>query len=66
MRRRLAAMAVVTGILATVMPAEAKTHATLGYVWHYDLRWMEAEREFRRALVLNPSYALARIWYANC
>ena len=43
----------------------AEAHATLGYVWHYDLRWMEAEREFRRALVLNPSYALARIWYAN-
>lgn len=43
----------------------AEAHATLGYVWHYDLRWADAEREFRRALVLNPSYSLAHIWYAN-
>jgi TolB-like protein/Tfp pilus assembly protein PilF/tRNA A-37 threonylcarbamoyl transferase component Bud32 len=43
----------------------AEAHATLGFVWHYDLRWVEAEREFRRALDLNSSYSLAHIWYAN-
>lgn len=43
----------------------AEAHATLGYVRHYDWQWAEAERSLRRAIALNPSYALARIWYAN-
>ena len=43
----------------------AEAHATLGYVRHYDWQWAEAERSLRRAISLNPSYALARIWYAN-
>jgi eukaryotic-like serine/threonine-protein kinase len=46
-------------------PFSAEAHATLGYVRHYDWQFDEAEREFRRALELNPSYPLARIWYAN-
>ena len=46
-------------------PSSAEAHAALGYVWHYDLRWADAEREFRRAIELNPNFALARIWYAN-
>lgn len=43
----------------------AEAHATLGFVRHYDWEWEESERSFRRAIALNPSYALARIWYAN-
>lgn len=43
----------------------AEAHATLGYVRHYDWKWDESETSFRRAIALNPSYALARIWYAN-
>jgi TolB-like protein/tetratricopeptide (TPR) repeat protein len=43
----------------------AEAHAALGYVRHYQWQWEEAEREFRRAIELNPSYALARLWYAN-
>jgi TolB-like protein/tetratricopeptide (TPR) repeat protein len=43
----------------------AEAHATLGYVRHYDWQWAEAERSLQRAIALNPSYALARIWYAN-
>jgi tetratricopeptide (TPR) repeat protein len=43
----------------------AEAHATLGYVRHYDWEWAEAESSFKRAIALNPSYALARIWYAN-
>ncbi|HEY2379096.1 MAG TPA: protein kinase [Gemmatimonadaceae bacterium] len=46
-------------------PYSAEAHAALGYVWHYDLRWADAERELRRAIELNPNFALARIWYAN-
>jgi TolB-like protein/tetratricopeptide (TPR) repeat protein/tRNA A-37 threonylcarbamoyl transferase component Bud32 len=46
-------------------PGSAEAHAALGYVRHYDWQWDEAEKEFRRAVELNPSYALARIWYAN-
>jgi TolB-like protein/Tfp pilus assembly protein PilF len=43
----------------------AEAHATLGYVRHYDWQWDEAESAFLRAIALNPSNALARIWYAN-
>ena len=46
-------------------PDLGEAHATLGYVSHYDWRWGDAEKAFRRAIALNPSYALARIWYAN-
>lgn len=46
-------------------PYSAEAHAALGFVRHYQLRWAEAERELQRAIELNPSYALARLWYAN-
>lgn len=46
-------------------PGLAEAHATLGYVRHYDWEWEAAEQSFRRAIALNSSYALARIWYAN-
>lgn len=42
----------------------AEPHATLGFVkMYYDWDWAGAEREFRRALTLNPSYATAHEWY---
>ena len=46
-------------------PDLAEAHATLGYVRHYNWEWEEAERSFRRAIALNASNPLARIWYAN-
>lgn len=46
-------------------PFSAEAHAALGYVWHYEWRWADAEKEFRRAIELNPSYSMVRIWYAN-
>jgi len=43
----------------------AEGHASLGfYRWHtYD--WPGAEVELRRALAINPAYAIAHAWYAN-
>jgi TolB-like protein/Tfp pilus assembly protein PilF len=61
--RLLARASVIKALQIDANLAEA--HATLGYVRHYDLEWEEAEREFVQAIRLNPSYALAHIWYAN-
>lgn len=42
----------------------AEPHAALGFVhMYYDWNWTEADREFRRAIALNPSYATAHEWY---
>jgi serine/threonine protein kinase/Tfp pilus assembly protein PilF len=42
----------------------AEAHASLASVRaSYGWDWPEAEREFKRALELNPNYAMARLWY---
>jgi Tfp pilus assembly protein PilF len=46
-------------------PYSAESHAALGYAWHYELRWADAERELHRAIELNPNYSLAHVWYGN-
>jgi TolB-like protein/Tfp pilus assembly protein PilF len=61
--RPLAAAAAIRAL--QIDPYSAEAHAALGYVRHYDWQWQEAEREFRRAIELHPSFALAHIWYAN-
>jgi len=44
----------------------AEAHASLGYMkWIYDWDWPGAEREFQRAIQLNPSHALSHGMYAN-
>lgn len=44
----------------------ADAHATLAFVEaHYDYDWQGAEREFRRAIELNPSYAYGHFFYSN-
>ena len=43
-----------------------EAHATLGNALvAYDLNFTEADREFRRAIELNPNYATAHQWYAE-
>jgi eukaryotic-like serine/threonine-protein kinase len=43
----------------------AEAHASLAMVrFYYDWNWLEAEREFKQALALNPGYATAFHWYA--
>ena len=46
--------------------SSAEAHASLAFVmfyWNWDITG--AEREFRRAIKLNPDYALAHHWYAT-
>jgi TolB-like protein len=44
----------------------AEPHTTLGYLESvYDYDFAAAEREFRRAIELNPNYATAHQWYAE-
>ena len=43
-----------------------EAHATLGLIAeNFDLDWAEAEREYRRAIELNPNFATAHHWYGE-
>ena len=43
----------------------AEAHTSLAWVtFIYDWDWRAADREFRRAIELNPRYSTARQWYA--
>ncbi len=43
----------------------AEAHASLGFALaRYDWDWIGAEREFQRAIELQPNYAIAHHWYA--
>jgi serine/threonine-protein kinase len=45
--------------------ALAEPHVALAHIaYHYDRDWNAAEREFKRAIELNPNYVLAHQWYA--
>jgi TolB-like protein/Flp pilus assembly protein TadD/tRNA A-37 threonylcarbamoyl transferase component Bud32 len=44
----------------------AEAHTSLGFVKaRYDWKWSEAEKEYRRALELNPNYAVAYYFYED-
>ncbi len=44
----------------------ADAHATLGMIhFYYEWDGLAAENEFRRALDINPNYAMAHSWYAE-
>jgi TolB-like protein/DNA-binding winged helix-turn-helix (wHTH) protein/Tfp pilus assembly protein PilF len=47
-------------------PQSAEAQTSLAYVAHrYGWDWPAAERSYRRAIQLNPSYATARHWFAE-
>lgn len=47
-------------------PDLASGHAVLGSVYgDYQWRWDDAEREYERALALNPNDAMAHTWYSS-
>ena len=46
-------------------PTLAEAHASLGYYnLYYAWDWKESEKEFHRAIALNPNYAAAHDWYS--
>jgi serine/threonine-protein kinase len=44
--------------------AEAHTSLAASLIW-FDWDWEGSEREFKRAIELNPSYAVAHHWYGS-
>ena len=42
----------------------AEPRATLGIIAHKLWQWAEAEKEFKRAIEINPNYATAYHWYS--
>jgi TolB-like protein/Flp pilus assembly protein TadD len=45
--------------------ALAEAHASIAHIkFQYDRDWLGAEKEFKRAIELNPNYANAHHWYA--
>jgi|SRR5436190_6819035 len=42
----------------------AEPHATLGSIYNNSWKWDEAEKEFKRAIELNPNYPTAYHWYS--
>ncbi len=47
-------------------PNLAEAHTSLAYaVQNFDWKWIEAEREYRKAIELAPSYAIAHHWYGG-
>jgi TolB-like protein/DNA-binding winged helix-turn-helix (wHTH) protein len=47
--------------------ALAEAHTSLALIAEiYDYDWQTAEKEYRRAIQLDPQYATAHQWYAEC
>ena len=44
-------------------PRLAEVRASLGLVFMQEWKWQEAEKEFEKAIELNPSYSAAYNWY---
>jgi tetratricopeptide (TPR) repeat protein len=49
----------------TLDPTLPEAHVVLGALYaHYEWNWSEGEKEFQRALELNPNLAWAHLWYS--
>ena len=46
-------------------PQLCEAHASLGHILMRKFRQAEAAKELQRAIALNPSYSLARTWFAE-
>ena len=47
-------------------PLSAEAHTALAFQdYKFEWKWKEADREFRRAIELNPRYTLAHHWYGE-
>src|SRR5439155_14637958 len=43
----------------------AEAHTSLGYINEHSWRFAEAEKEFKRAIELNPNYPTGHHWYST-
>ncbi len=43
----------------------AEAHTSLGHAHFHEFNWLPADREFKRAIELDPNYANAHYYYAN-
>jgi eukaryotic-like serine/threonine-protein kinase len=47
-------------------PTSAEAHTAMAFLeYKFEWKWEEADREFRRAVELNPRYTLAHHWYGE-
>lgn len=47
-------------------PDLAEAHTSLAFIlYKFEWNWREAENHFRRAIQLNPSYAIAHHWFGE-
>jgi len=53
------------GRALSLRPELGAAHATLAFALMVDLKWDEADNEFRRAIELSPDDANAHKWYAD-
>ncbi|MEK7725231.1 MAG: winged helix-turn-helix domain-containing protein [Acidobacteriota bacterium] len=50
----------------SINPNSAEAHNSLGYTLaFYDWNWTDAEKQFQKAIELNPNYPTARQWYGE-
>ncbi len=45
-------------------PSLAEAHTSLGFLFHNQWRWAEAEEEFKKSIALNPNYPTTHHWYS--
>jgi tetratricopeptide (TPR) repeat protein len=47
-------------------PRSAEAHNALAFLlYKFEWKWQDSEREFRRAIALDPNYALAHHWFGE-